>query len=308
MQPLQRRPLPLPPKIQTVALITYGVAIVWICYLFEFIVVTLRTCKETKGCWDHEFAFLQRQVISTTVAFAWFVTTRASIFLVPFVAASVSSARASSRGVWGNFISTMLLRDGPHYIFFAAAGWLFLLKLLLDDTPVPSDLSNAPSEEVSRLRLGAEQAAILANDPKSHATQGFMTYSFATFVLSGLCFVLGTFHNKFLDDVYALGGHRINLVRDGAPPDTVEKLANQRYDPAVFGDEDGKAYPADCAICLCPYETGEEIKVTPCGHAFHQDCVARWLRTAHTCALCRADLVELVARASVGGPNAEDSV
>ncbi|GJN34478.1 hypothetical protein PR202_gb23141 [Eleusine coracana subsp. coracana] len=49
----------------------------------------------------------------------------------------------------------------------------------------------------------------------------------------------------------------------------------------------------ECAVCLAPYADGEEVRVLPaCRHAFHRDCVDRWLLTrAPTCPVCRAPVV-----------------
>jgi hypothetical protein len=190
----------------------------------------------------------------------------------------------------------------PHYILMAITGSLFLKELWNDPAADPQQ----------------------ASSPEGVAAAGFRAYSFVAFTFSALCVIVGTRHNFYLDGYDAprrILGPGLKKRKVGAPRDTVDKFATQRYDPAVFGDEEGKAFPADCAICLCSYEADDEIKVTPCGHAFHKDCIAHWLKTAHTCALCRADLPNLVARTSTGystesspasasteGPNAEEHV
>mmetsp|Transcript_9435 Transcript_9435/g.21995 ORF Transcript_9435/g.21995 Transcript_9435/m.21995 type:complete len:298 (-) Transcript_9435:278-1171(-) len=47
---------------------------------------------------------------------------------------------------------------------------------------------------------------------------------------------------------------------------------------------------SECAICL---ETDDGVwKALPCNHAFHQDCLIRWLRCGRRCPLCRLDLHE----------------
>jgi len=85
------------------------------------------------------------------------------------------------------------------------------------------------------------------------------------------------------------------------PPDTVNHLETRAYDEHVFGDEDGKLFPGECAICLRSWEPSDRMKITPCQHAFHQECVRTWLKAANTCALCRKDLVETVKRSRAVG-------
>lgn len=51
----------------------------------------------------------------------------------------------------------------------------------------------------------------------------------------------------------------------------------------------GKDQPAEqCCVCISTCRDGEEMRRLPCGHAFHRDCVDRWLaRCRRTCPLCR---------------------
>jgi len=77
-----------------------------------------------------------------------------------------------------------------------------------------------------------------------------------------------------------------NRQQQGAPPDTINFLETRTY-----GDVLGKVYQRECAICLEAWEPSDRVKVMPCQHAFHEECLASWLRRANTCAICRLDIV-----------------
>ncbi|CAK0816434.1 unnamed protein product [Prorocentrum cordatum] len=53
-----------------------------------------------------------------------------------------------------------------------------------------------------------------------------------------------------------------------APPGAIEQIAAVPYDPALFGDEDGRRYAKECPICLGAWEPEDDIRVPPCGHAY----------------------------------------
>mmetsp|Transcript_40682 Transcript_40682/g.107468 ORF Transcript_40682/g.107468 Transcript_40682/m.107468 type:complete len:125 (-) Transcript_40682:21-395(-) len=108
-------------------------------------------------------------------------------------------------------------------------------------------------------------------------------------MLAVLSMAMAYWHNKLLFDA----------VREwyepqdrSAPPDTINKLQTVTYDRSLFGDGEGQRYPAECAICLGSWEEEDVIKTTQCQHAFHEECIGNWLRTARTCALCRQDLTK----------------
>ncbi|XP_062186775.1 RING-H2 finger protein ATL64-like [Phragmites australis] len=46
---------------------------------------------------------------------------------------------------------------------------------------------------------------------------------------------------------------------------------------------------AECAVCLAEFGEREAGRLLPrCGHGFHEECIATWLRVNTTCPLCRA--------------------
>eukprot|EP01118_Nematostelium_gracile_P006216 TRINITY_DN2002_c0_g1_i1.p1 TRINITY_DN2002_c0_g1~~TRINITY_DN2002_c0_g1_i1.p1 ORF type:complete len:327 (-),score=68.80 TRINITY_DN2002_c0_g1_i1:84-944(-) len=47
---------------------------------------------------------------------------------------------------------------------------------------------------------------------------------------------------------------------------------------------------ANCGICLCEYENGEEIRYLKCNHHFHSECIMEWLVKNMTCPFCKQNI------------------
>ncbi|KAJ4963643.1 hypothetical protein NE237_023582 [Protea cynaroides] len=66
-----------------------------------------------------------------------------------------------------------------------------------------------------------------------------------------------------------------------ASKESIEKLLNTRkFEEKEIGGE-------ACRICLEEFSVGLEVKVMPCAHVFHGDCIITWLQQSHYCPLCR---------------------
>jgi len=195
------------------------------------------------------------------VYFAWFVGSRSLLF-VPRIALAIVQIQPRTHGFCKTYLVHLFLRDGPLYIF-ALSSLLFWFYIM--------QLPEQPDKE-------------LADDLATAKAYGILTN-----VISALCLIAAYWHNKLLTDM-GIELERVGPPPRGAPPDTISKLETRQYQPEYFGDEEDKRYPSECAICLGVFEPADVIKVTPCEHAFHQGCLASWLTSARTCALCRRDL------------------
>lgn len=54
----------------------------------------------------------------------------------------------------------------------------------------------------------------------------------------------------------------------------------------------------NCAVCLEPFNHNQCLRVLPCGHEYHRDCVDPWLVLHHTCPLCKRSILGAVCRDS----------
>ncbi|KAM4602676.1 uncharacterized protein ACJ7VT_019289 [Polymixia lowei] len=47
-----------------------------------------------------------------------------------------------------------------------------------------------------------------------------------------------------------------------------------------------------CQICFCDYTDGEKLRLLPCFHDYHVQCIDRWLKENASCPICRANMAE----------------
>ncbi|EXJ69153.1 uncharacterized protein A1O5_08088 [Cladophialophora psammophila CBS 110553] len=77
--------------------------------------------------------------------------------------------------------------------------------------------------------------------------------------------------------------------------DAVTSESSSDRAPAIVATSNPDGTDAEghlgCSICTEDFKKGEEVRVLPCNHKFHPDCIDPWLlNVSGTCPLCRIDL------------------
>ncbi|KAM4615915.1 RING finger protein 215 [Polymixia lowei] len=63
------------------------------------------------------------------------------------------------------------------------------------------------------------------------------------------------------------------------------------HQPKPWCDPSQPAETDNCAVCLEPFNNNQCLRVLPCLHEYHRDCVDPWLLLQHTCPLCKRSIL-----------------
>lgn len=198
------------------------------------------------------------------IFFALFCASRSMLF-IPGILSLVARVQAHTHGFCYTLFFRLTVREGSLCIFSAAAVFFCATAF---ETP-PNDCHDT---EILDL-YGICRA-----------------YFGSSCGVAASCTVLVLWHNALIAKSVDAGleselRRRVALARD-----VIYRLKTVAYNPSLFGDEDGKPFGAECVICLRHWQQEDVIKLTPCTHAFHEECIRNWMSRSKTCAVCRQDL------------------
>ncbi|XP_029017398.1 RING finger protein 215 isoform X2 [Betta splendens] len=70
------------------------------------------------------------------------------------------------------------------------------------------------------------------------------------------------------------------------------------HQPKPWCDPSQPVETDNCAVCLEPFNNNQCLRVLPCLHEYHRDCVDPWLLLQHTCPLCKRSILSSVCKES----------
>lgn len=95
-----------------------------------------------------------------------------------------------------------------------------------------------------------------------------------------------SFDNADYEELLALDD---NNVKVGLPQEALAQLPCKHYNGLMAGE-------TQCFICYDHYKVNEKLRVLPCFHSFHANCVDEWLSNSVKCPICTKDLREMMAQ------------
>ena len=88
--------------------------------------------------------------------------------------------------------------------------------------------------------------------------------------------------NMSYEELLALE-ERMGNVNKGLTQETINKIPTEKFSRYKFTDD-------KCIICQYEFKSNEKVKVLPCKHCFHPDCIDEWLKNQKACPYCKTEV------------------
>jgi hypothetical protein len=240
------------------------VALFWTLYFFLVVSPALQEDMDREASHRYDDRQLRQSCFTIVCCFYLFVAVRALMLLKP-IGRRLQAAQRGHLGSSMMYVSFAVLY-GPLLIFTALSGTFWLQELARGSLRDSRDIHEHDDTQLtSTLRMFGSYSVLV------------VIMSCGAVIWSGLI---------------AIEARRSRVQKMRATPDLITRIPTVPYDPDLFGEEDDRRYAGMCSICLGEFEAEDDISVPICGHAFHRQCLGRWLRSHSTCAVCRQDVAQ----------------
>jgi hypothetical protein len=88
----------------------------------------------------------------------------------------------------------------------------------------------------------------------------------------------------------------VGTERRGASRATIDALPLTRLDGKAL--EEMEENQKTCNICLEDFKDGQEMRKLDCSHAFHRECIDRWLSQVASCPICKREIHQAAANSA----------
>ena len=85
-------------------------------------------------------------------------------------------------------------------------------------------------------------------------------------------------------------GENVGKVSKGTDQKQLDDLPTCTYGEAKAKGETFAILGEQCAVCRCEYDDDDIVRILPCRHAEHAECLDQWLLRNRSCPLCQRDV------------------
>ena len=85
-------------------------------------------------------------------------------------------------------------------------------------------------------------------------------------------------------------GENVGKVSKGTDQKQLDDLPTCTYGEAKSKGEAFAILGEQCAVCRCEYDDDDVVRILPCRHAEHAECLDQWLLRNRSCPLCQRDV------------------
>ena len=85
-------------------------------------------------------------------------------------------------------------------------------------------------------------------------------------------------------------GENVGKVSKGTDQKQLDDLPTCTYGEAKAKGETFAILGEQCAVCRCEYDDEDIVRILPCRHAEHAECLDQWLLRNRSCPLCQRDV------------------